>query len=82
MDDDIEIQELTFHAQRAGEARLMACMDVIFDEDIDEDFDDGACAPFCGCNTCCVRETIDAAWPFLYKLAHQPAIIRMQEGLE
>ena len=28
--------------------------------------------PFCGCDTCVVREVIDAAWPYLYRLAHHP----------
>jgi hypothetical protein len=27
---------------------------------------------YCGCRTCMVREALDAAWPYLYRLAHEP----------
>lgn len=29
------------------------------------DFDDPSSAPYCGCQTCLVRETLHAAWPVI-----------------
>ncbi len=60
------ISELEQAAQRAAEARLAAATDALFDES--DAFVDLA-GPYCGCDTCVVREVIDAAWPYLKELA-------------
>jgi len=60
--------------QRVAEAHLGECWRVLWAEegDIEPDEDAGeeglespACAPFCGCDTCVVREVLYAAWPVL-----------------
>jgi len=52
-------------AQRAAEAHLAACYEALYAcEEGDETAESPACAPFCGCETCVVRETLHAAWPF------------------
>ena len=61
-------------AQLAAEAHLQACMDALDAEQdgvMDGESHSAASAPFCGCDTCCVRETLYAAWPFLLKEAGQ-----------
>lgn len=35
------------------------------EEDPEAVVDDPAVGPFCGCDTCCVRETIAGAWPVI-----------------
>jgi hypothetical protein len=65
-----EIRKIEVNAQKAAEARLFDCMEGVFDEEMGE----SAIGPFCGCNTCIVREVIDAAWPWLYQLAHHEGI--------
>jgi len=65
------VVQLEQQAQRTAEARLMACMDEVYEDDYEETV---ASAPFCGCYTCIVREVIDAAWPSLYQIAHSPAV--------
>lgn len=67
------IDEHVAAAQRAGEERL----NVI--SDYEEAWEGGrlpegenpACAPFCGCVTCVVREVLDAAWPHLIAAARE-----------
>jgi hypothetical protein len=49
-------------AQAAAEAHLDACW-----EAHEEGTDSPACDLFCGCQTCCVRETLHAAWDVLVK---------------
>lgn len=53
-------------AHKAAEKHLYACYAA--EEALDEgadigDADTPACAPFCGCTTCDVREVLYAAWP-------------------
>jgi hypothetical protein len=64
MDDDPGIR-----AQRAAEAHLSACVDALFAESESDNPDDWpespASAPFCGCDTCVVREVLFAAWPII-----------------
>jgi len=67
--DDIE--RLSQNAQRASEARLDDCFEGIYDPD----YGDSAVGAFCGCNTCIVREVLDAAWPWLYQAATPPDVI-------
>ena len=67
--------ELEQAAQRAAEIRLAAASDMLFhDEEGEPDGQDHPewdeiSAPYCGCDTCIVREVIDAAWPYLKRLA-------------
>lgn len=50
-------------AQRAAEAHLAACNEAMFAyEDGDESVESPAIAPYCGCDTCIVREVLFAAW--------------------
>lgn len=58
--------ELEQAAQKAAEARLAAATEVLFDE---SDLPVELAGPYCGCDTCIVREVIDAAWPYLKELA-------------
>lgn len=53
-------------AQEAAEARLAAIGDAeaLLDDGVEvEDYP--ACGPWCGCETCVVREVLDAAWPVI-----------------
>lgn len=56
-----------YAAQQAAEAHLDACEEALWAEEELEDGaelpDSPACAPFCGCQTCVVREVLFAAWP-------------------
>jgi len=57
-------------AQRAAELRLMTAVDMLLNEDdgwVPEW--DSLAGPFCGCDTCVVREVLDAAWPHMRALA-------------
>ena len=63
-------------AQREAEKRLAAANNMLWhDEDsgdiepVDRPEWDDISAPYCGCDTCIVREVIDAAWPYLKRLA-------------
>lgn len=66
-----EPRDYGFEAQRAAECRLEACraaLDAADYGDAEEKqrypWPDDLTAPFCGCLTCEVRETLFAAWPF------------------
>lgn len=72
--------DLDVEAQRAAEKRLEVANEWLW---LDEEGEfagdhDGArvgpelAGPYCGCDTCLVREVLDAAWPHLYRLAHDP----------
>lgn len=52
--------------QEAGEVRLEACQDELFDEG-----ESVSVAPYCGCNTCQVREIIDAAITELLEIVNE-----------
>ena len=59
-------------AQKAAEAHLAACTEAMFAwEEGDDLAESPACAPFCGCDTCVVREVLHAAWPFLLLAAEE-----------
>jgi hypothetical protein len=64
---------LEIAAQDAAEYRLEYAHATLMDEDeLDrdlEEYGEELAGPFCGCLTCEVRETLDAAYPFLKKLA-------------
>lgn len=59
-------------AQRAAEDHLDACFEALEREETaepGEEVDSPAVGAFCGCQTCCVRETLHASWPFLREAA-------------
>lgn len=62
------VEEIEKAAQAAAEWRLYEAWQFENDEG------DGSTlsGPFCGCDTCVIREAIHAAWPYLYRLAHHP----------
>ena len=62
------IEEIEKAAQDAAEQRLFEAWEFENDEN------DGSTLSglFCGCETCVIRETLHAAWPYLYRLAHHP----------
>lgn len=60
-------------AQRSAEERLAVATAVLFDDE-DQLASVELAAPYCGCDTCVVREVISAAWPYLYRLAHEPDV--------
>lgn len=72
------MHELEVEAQRAAEFRLAAANEFLWLEEEGEfaGIHEEAKAmtdlagPYCGCDTCLVREVLDAAWPYLYRLAH------------
>jgi hypothetical protein len=72
VDDLIALEK---RAQRSAEQRFDMAMDSVYSEDDDfyESLD--LAGPFCGCTTCIVREILDAAWPYLYEMAHHPATV-------
>lgn len=57
-------------AHRASEAHLDALMDAlnIEEEGGTPDWPESL-GPFCGCQTCCIREALAAAWPHMLALA-------------
>lgn len=56
-------------AQQAAERHLAACQEALWAADQEPDVDKWpetpASAPFCGCDTCVVREVLYAAEPIL-----------------
>lgn len=62
------VEEWESAMQRACEQRTVEMQDVLFDDSSG----DGLSGLYCGCVTCDVREILDAAWPFMYRLAHHP----------
>lgn len=65
------ILHLQEEAQRAAESRIHDAHASLEDDD-DSDYE--LAGAYCGCLTCDVREVLDAAWPYLYRLAHMPGI--------
>lgn len=63
--------ELEDLAQQAAERRLAVATSVLFDEE-DELAAAELTAPYCGCDTCIVREVVAAAWPYLFRLSNHP----------
>lgn len=63
-------EELQVLAQRSAEERIGLATDLLFNED-DETHPGYSflAGPYCGCDTCIVREVLDAAWPFLKEIA-------------
>lgn len=72
--DPAYIAELEKRAQQRAEMRLEMAHAILLDENDEEPLPmdhegDELAGPFCGCLTCEVREALDAAWPFLQRLA-------------
>lgn len=69
------ISDLQESAQKAAEKRLADAADMMWhhEEGVGDGRDhpewDDIAGPFCGCDTCVVREVLDAAWPYLKELA-------------
>lgn len=67
------VRDFALEAHQAALQHLAACQAA---EEIEqaggtpEDWPDTA-GPYCGCDTCCVRETLFAAWPLLLEAARQ-----------
>ena len=75
MSDDVE-KRLDQLAEKAGDAALMRLERAYHELMYDEDYDGSGSpplAPFCGCFTCIVRETLDAAYPYLREAARLEA---------
>ena len=64
----MSIEKIEKAAQDAAKQRLLEAWEFENDEN------DGSTlsGPFCGCETCVIREALHAAWPYLYRLAHHP----------
>lgn len=61
-------------AQRAAEQHLAACQEWMWAEEEGGESLERECpsvGPFCGCDTCIVREILWAAWPHLLALARE-----------
>ncbi len=57
-------------AHDAAEQHLKACWEAFYaqeDCETDEVIASSAFGPFCGCDTCVVREVLAAAWPVIEK---------------
>jgi hypothetical protein len=57
--------ELAWRMQRAAEAHLAACQEAMWNEEEPDPTkwpESPASAPFCGCETCVVREVLYAGW--------------------
>lgn len=65
-------------AAAAAKERLAKCAAVLFEEE--EADADGLAGPFCGCETCMVREVLSAAYPHLE--AHFEYLIMSRLGFE
>jgi len=65
MSDSGLTRDYGLEAQQAAEAHLAECWAAMEHEGEDVVILSPVSAPFCGCQTCEVRETLFAAWPFL-----------------
>jgi hypothetical protein len=65
----VEPEDIGVVAQRAAERHLAACQEAMYESEEEADPDkwpeSPASAPFCGCDTCVVREVLYIAWPIL-----------------
>lgn len=64
------LEELEREVHRLAEMRLVALEFEMLDDALGDgpEIESQACAPYCGCHTCVVREVVDAAWPALKEL--------------
>lgn len=73
---DLTETQLEERAQQASERRLAYANATLYHEEggvnPDEEFKGEELAgPFCGCDTCVVREVLAAAWPYMRELARR-----------
>lgn len=79
MNEDLSLltaEQLEQHAQSAAERRLAYGGATIYGDDAEptaeEEFPgEQLLGPFCGCDTCIVREVLDAGWPYVLELARR-----------
>jgi hypothetical protein len=76
----LDSEDLAYKAQQAAEARMRDVTDRFWAEEEGDDeawagFD--AIAPYCGCDTCLVREVLYGAWPHLLEAARLEARIEL-----
>ena len=73
LNDDLWLDAHDLALHNHAEAHLDACYDALVAIDLDEtdpaEVADPAYGPFCGCNTCVVREVLTAAWHFVTEVA-------------
>lgn len=66
------MRDFGLEAQRAAEEHLSACEAWLWQAEEDIVFAPSpASAPFCGCDTCQVREILFVAWPILLQAAKE-----------
>lgn len=58
------MRDWRYDAHYAAVAHLEACMAAEDALDVGQPLDSPAVGPFCGCDTCSIRETLAAAWPY------------------
>lgn len=63
-------EDIGIRAQRAAELHLAACMEALSEwEELEDgsiiEIESPASAPFCGCDTCIVREVLWAGWSIM-----------------
>lgn len=80
MDEDnlLQLPDSGVLAQQAAEAHLEACW--AYEHGETDEAPDFA-GPFCGCETCQVREVLHAAWPILKQGVMAEAVLRLQLAL-
>lgn len=68
-------EELVLEAQKRAEFRLEVLTAELYDMDeLPPDYESPALNPYCGCLTCQVRETLDAAMEPLLELARREVL--------
>jgi len=61
------MRDFGYEAQKAAEKHLDACERSREEyEELGWDAESPASAPYCGCQTCALREVLHAAWPSIY----------------
>jgi hypothetical protein len=72
----VTAEELETAMQRAAEAHLSKADLMLWEEEEDcygyHGEGPDLAGPYCGCQTCIVREVLWASWPYMYRLAHHP----------
>ena len=72
-------------AQEAAEKHLAECWEAYYASEEEPDPakwpESPACAPFCGCETCLVREVLHAAWPILEEEARKPRPLALEDDI-
>ena len=67
-------EELLTEAQRRADFRIETLTAEMYDMDeLPDDYESPASAPYCGCLICQVRETLDAAWEPFMEIARREA---------